>query len=303
MKRTLLSGLLALVSCSLFSQQPRTASLVLDRSSQLIVVTTADWNAVDGWLQQYQRLAPSDPWNAVGAPIPVVVGRKGMGWGIGVMSIEDLRGAGDPVKQEGDHKSPAGVFRLGSAFGYAPQAPSGWKMPYTALTSFIDCVDDPQSRHYNSVLDRSTVTPDWNSAEHMREAGEAYRWGVIIEHNASPVLSGAGSCVFMHVWGGTGIGTEGCTAMNEQRIESILTWLSPATNPLLVQMPVRQYSRLKTSLNLPALPSDVLRPVQQGAGLLPPQGGPITTPWPAAPERPSGIGEIDRFLNVSERQP
>jgi hypothetical protein len=251
MKKILSCSLAVILPCILLAEKHSASPSALDHSSQLIVVTTPDWNTVDGSLQRYQRPTPAAPWKAVGPPVSVVVGKKGLGWGIGVMPVDAVRGIDDPIKREGDLKSPAGIFRLGSAFGYAPQEPGSWKIPYLAITPSTDCVDDPQSRHYNSILDRSTLSPDWNSAEHMREAGEAYRWGIVIEHNAAPPKSGAGSCVFMHIWDRAGIGTAGCTAMPEPSIESILAWLNPAAKPLLVQMPVRQYRQLRTSLHLP----------------------------------------------------
>jgi hypothetical protein len=56
----------------------------------------------------------------------------------------------------------------------------------------------------------------------------------------------------MHIWGGAGMGTEGCTAMPESQIKTILAWLNPQTNPLLVQMPVQQYQQTARCLHLPA---------------------------------------------------
>jgi len=177
-----------------------------------------------------------------------------MGWGAGVMQISSPRSADDPVKREGDGKAPAGIFRLGTAFGYAPQKPEEWKMPYLALTPGIDCVDDSHSRFYNRVIDRATVAVDWKSAEHMRSVGEAYRWGVVIDHNAGTPRPLGGSCVFMHIWAGPGLGTAGCTAMPEPRIKFILGWLDPAADPLLVQLPVKQYRQLEKTLRLPPPP-------------------------------------------------
>ena len=66
-----------------FPEQPSQHRGVLDSSLQLIVVTTPDWNAVDGQLQMYQRTSSSGPWQTLGAPIHIVVGKGGMAWGIG----------------------------------------------------------------------------------------------------------------------------------------------------------------------------------------------------------------------------
>jgi L,D-peptidoglycan transpeptidase YkuD (ErfK/YbiS/YcfS/YnhG family) len=240
-----------------FPEQPSQHRSVLDTSLQLIVVTTPDWNAVDGRLQMYQRSSAGGPWQAEGGPIAIVIGKGGMAWGIGLDPMKATRVAADPVKREGDHKSPAGIFSLGDAFGYAPLNPDGWKVRYVPITPSTQCVDDPQSRFYNQILDSSAVAVDWKSAEHMRDAGEAYRWGLVVDQNPRPAHPRGGSCVFMHIWGGAGMGTEGCTAMPESQIKTILAWLDPQTNPLLVQMPLGQYQQTARYLHLPAPPAEL----------------------------------------------
>lgn len=226
----------------------------LHASTQILVVTTEDWNGVDGTLQVYERPEARKKWNAVGAPIPVVVGKNGLGWGAGVVAYAGRRAASDPVKKEGDGKSPAGIFRLSTAFGYAAQEPPGWKMPYLSLTSSVECVDDARSKFYTRVLDRATVAPDWKSSEQMLRPDGEYRWGVVVDHNAEPVTAGAGSCIFLHIWLGPGVGTTGCTAMAQEQLEDVLARLDPARRPLLVQLPRTQYKKLRRHWKLPALP-------------------------------------------------
>ena len=156
-------------------------------STQLIVVTTSNWDAVGGRLQRFERDSVHEPWRPSGEPIPIVVGKNGMGWGIGLVATDDpnVRLSSDPVKKEGDGKSPAGIFDLGTAFGYAAQPLPGLKLPYLTLTESIECVDDVGSKYYNRIVDRSTVAPDWNSSEHMRDTGESYRWGIVVDHNGT----------------------------------------------------------------------------------------------------------------------
>jgi L,D-peptidoglycan transpeptidase YkuD (ErfK/YbiS/YcfS/YnhG family) len=255
---------LILLSCCLLAALPSlataqshsTAASALRHSTQLIVVTTSNWDAVSGRLQRYQRSAPAQPWHTISDPITIVVGKAGMGWGIGIDPLTAARTPGDPIKREGDHKSPAGIFRFGTSFGYAPHAPNGWKMPYLALTPAIDCVDDSHSRFYNRLMDFSTIEPDWNSAESMRDAGQSYVWGIVIDHNTDHPIPEGGSCVFMHIWAGPGVGTVGCTAMPQQQLESILAWLNPDAHPLLIQMPLRSYQQIQHSLHLPTPPTD-----------------------------------------------
>jgi D-alanyl-D-alanine dipeptidase len=228
----------------------------MQSSKQLIVVTTADWNAVPGTLLRFERKSEHKKWTGVGQPIAVVVAKNGLGWGAGVAAESDFgtRDAKDPVKHEGDARAPAGLFHLGSAFGYAGQQTTGWKMPYVSLTPTVECVDDANSKYYNQVVDRSTVPSDWNSSEHMLYSNGQYLWGLVVNHNTDPVRPGAGSCIFMHIWLGTGEGTVGCTAMAQDNLESVMGWLDPADNPLLLQLPIAEYNKLKHRWKLPALP-------------------------------------------------
>jgi L,D-peptidoglycan transpeptidase YkuD (ErfK/YbiS/YcfS/YnhG family) len=238
----------------------RLKSHALARSTQMIVVTTSDWNAVEGRLQRYERATTHEKWRPAGEPISIVVGKNGLGWGIGVIATDDFNvpAASGPVKREGDGKSPAGVFALGTAFGYASQPLPGLKMPYLNLTPSIECVDDTGSTYYNRIVDRSVVAPDWNSSEHMRNAGESYRWGIVVDHNGivtedniNPPEPGGGSCVFLHIWHSHDQGTVGCTAMSEIDLKTLLTWLDPARKPLLVQLPEPTYERLINRWMLP----------------------------------------------------
>jgi D-alanyl-D-alanine dipeptidase len=226
----------------------------LRASTQVLVVTTQDWNGVDGMLQVYERPSARKRWKAAGGPISVVVGKKGLGWDAGVASDAGRRAAGGPIKIEGDGKSPAGIFRLSTVFGYAAQTPPGWKMPYLNLTSSVECVDDARSKFYNRVLDRASVAPDWTSSEQMLRPDGQYRWGMMVDHNADPVIAGAGSCIFLHIWLGPGVGTTGCTAMAQEQLEGLLGRIDPARNPLLVQLPRPQYKKLRRRWKLPALP-------------------------------------------------
>jgi D-alanyl-D-alanine dipeptidase len=167
--------LFSVASCALAQQSAPLAS-----STQLIVVTTSDWNAAEATLQRFERLGHK-PWKAVGDAVTVVVGKNGLGWGAGIVPVELLRiSADDPVKKEGDGRAPAGIFRLSRTFGYAPRMQSAWNMPYVPLTQSVECVDDVSSKFYNRIVYRGAVTPDWNSSEHMLRDDELYRWGIVV---------------------------------------------------------------------------------------------------------------------------
>ena len=172
-----------------------------------------------------------------------------MGWGDGMITVPG-HVAADPVKREGDGRSPAGLFELGTLFGYAPDKPVTWMMPYRPLTPATECIDDRSSTHYNRIVERTDVKPDWNSSEHMRSMGIYYRWGAVIEQNPEN-RPGDGSCVFLHVSDASGDGSSGCTAMTEPQLVAVLAWLKPEARPLVVEMPIAEYRHAAKALKLP----------------------------------------------------
>ncbi|HEU0176204.1 MAG TPA: hypothetical protein VFV58_18220 [Blastocatellia bacterium] len=224
-------------------------SEALTESRQFILVTTSEWNAVDGEMRLYERDSINDRWKVAGEKIPVVVGRNGMAWGKGLHG--DAIGEG-PVKQEGDGRSPAGAFSLSSAFGYAPPEQAGKvRLPYVHAVATLECVDDPQSAHYNRIIDRGSVeNHDWKSSERMRRDDDQYRWGVVVDHNARRE-PGCGSCVFLHIWEAPGKGTAGCAAMSSLSMEGVLRWLDANNRPILVQLPQIEFERLRKDWGLP----------------------------------------------------
>jgi hypothetical protein len=256
MKSTLICLITAIfLSITALAKEPRAFS----SSTQMIVVTTDSWDSPQGTLRRYERERPGNPWQAVGQPITVMVGKNGMGWGAGLLKppARDAHDPmnNDPVKKEGDGKAPAGVFRLSTAFGYAPQAQSGWKMPYVSLPPTIECVDHEKSKFYNTLVDTAIVSPDWGSHENekMRRSDDLYRWGIFVDYNVNPAVPGGGSCIFMHIWRGPAQPTVGCTAMPQADLESLLGWLDPDRKPLLVQLPSPQYEKMHHRWNLPSL--------------------------------------------------
>jgi L,D-peptidoglycan transpeptidase YkuD (ErfK/YbiS/YcfS/YnhG family) len=217
-------------------------------SRQLLLVLTDGWNGVDGTMQRFERSSGDGPWRPVGSVVPVVIGRTGLAWGSGVSSVQ----APGPVKQEGDGKSPAGVFRLSTAFGQTPDKPASWRLPYRYLSDDVECVDDARSASYNRLTTRrAEARADWSSSEKMWQE-PLYKWGIVVDHNASPVVRPAGgSCIFLHIWKGPGRGTAGCTAMEESALTMTIGWLAAKPAPLLVQLPRAEYERLKSAWRLP----------------------------------------------------
>jgi len=243
---------------ALFASPP---SPIPTTARQMLLVTTPDWRATSGTLRRFERQVGGD-WTAVGEPVAVVVGRNGLGWGIGLHGTDVPSG---PSKAEGDGRAPAGVFRLSAAFGYADSLETG--LPYVP-TPGLHCVDDRASASYNLVRD---VPPDrdWDSHETMRRSDGLYRIGAIVAHNGPGVAAsllpegsrhantettpGGGSCIFLHVWSGPGSTPSGCTAMADPALAEILAWLAAAADPVLVQLPAPLATRLRTRWGLPVV--------------------------------------------------
>ena len=218
---------------------------------QMIVVTTADWNADHGTLRSYER--DGDGWREVRAATPVTVGKAGAAWGLGLNAAP-----GDgPRKREGDNRSPAGVFRIGTAFGYAASANTA--LPYRALSASDWCMDVSGTAQYNRIVDADVVgaAAVKGSSEPMRRdlhanGDQRYRQGFVIEHNVDAVAQG-GSCIFAHLWASPTTSTAGCTAMAPATMQSLLAWLRPQARPVFVLLPQAQYRRLQDAWHLPRI--------------------------------------------------
>lgn len=192
---------------------------LLSTSGQHLVAVVDEPGSTTGRLHRYERRGGE--WHAVGTPVPIVVGRSGVG-----------------PKREGDGRSPRGVFPLGFAFGYPEAAPVETDVPYRHLPPESVCVDDGASERYNQIVFQPGSDTDWESAEAMRRdlahGDDLYALGVTVEYNPS-ASSGAGSCIFLHIWRGPESPTAGCTAMPEEDLRSVLGWLQPREEPILVQ--------------------------------------------------------------------
>ncbi len=206
-------------------------------SSQLLVVTTPNWNEKNGILQRYEK--HNTHWEKVGHTIPIVLGRNGLGWGKGLHKTPKNA---PYIKHEGDGKAPAGLFRIGHAFGYNP-LPFDIDLPYSVYKTTDHCVDDSHSKWYNQIVDSTTATQDYKSFEHMKLENHLYKYGLTINHNPDN-MANDGSCIFMHIWDGTQNGTAGCTTMIEDEIIELLKWIDEKRKPLLLQLPIEEMPKL-----------------------------------------------------------
>lgn len=185
-----------------------------------------------------------------------MLGRGGLAWGRGLHPREMV--GGERQKIEGDGCAPAGVFAITALFGEASPESAfarALRMPYLAATADLKAVDDPASRYYNRIVDRSAIAlPDWSSCEDMLRDDRRYAVGAVVAHNSAPPMAGGGSCIFLHVWAHDGMPTAGCTAMSEADMTTLAAWLDADAAPVLVQLPQTEYVRWQAAWGLPGLP-------------------------------------------------
>lgn len=195
--------------------------VVVFGSQQLIVVLSPDMNTTSGIMTRYEK--STDVYTSIGTAIPVILGRNGLGWDSGV----------EPLKREGDGKSPAGVFDIASTFG-EDLTPNS-RMPYWFADDKLICIDDVNDTKYNTMSRLDPTNPP-KSFELMHRNDGVYHNGAVIDYNREGV-SGRGSCIFFHLNHPDKRPTAGCTAMEEQPLLELIHWFDPQKKPKLLQIP------------------------------------------------------------------
>lgn len=189
-------------------------STVIPAASRQAVVVDRDGDSPTGvGIRLYER--EENGWRPVSMTIPAVAGVNGL--------------APMGAKREGDGRTPSGVFALERGFGYFPLKTF---IPYLVLTPEMIWVDDPRSPLYNRLVDRKDG--EGLSFEEMRRSDHLYKYGLVIEYNTKPIVPGAGSAIFFHIWRDSATATTGCVAMEEADMVRLLTWLDPARQPVAV---------------------------------------------------------------------
>jgi L,D-peptidoglycan transpeptidase YkuD (ErfK/YbiS/YcfS/YnhG family) len=160
----------------------------------------------------------SDKWVSVYGPWPAVIGKNGM--------------IPQELKKEGDGKTPSGLFAISLAFGESAQFDTG--LPYRATTEQDIWVDDSQSALYNQWSQLPTTA---RSFERMKRKDVLYKLGLVVDYNQRPVVAGAGSAIFIHIWRNENKGTAGCAALAESNLVQLVQSLKRELNPSVLFLP------------------------------------------------------------------
>ena len=191
-------------------------------ANQIVLVLSDDFNTTKA------KMFCLEDGRAVFSNIDVNLGRNGLAW-----DGEDnifLHVTPQPIKKEGDGKSPAGVFPLISSFGYEDHQ---FSLPYLKSSLEDICVDDINSSLYNNIVKIPQIIP--KSFEYMHRDDSQYRLGIVIAYNPSKIKQ-RGSCIFLHVQKELNHPTAGCTSMAYEDLNKILNWLDADKKPLFIQI-------------------------------------------------------------------
>lgn len=245
-KRRMMCLAIAVLPACTSTPEAQLAALQLPpETQQVLLCTTSSWAESAATLRCFHR--DGDGWRLDAPSIAARVGENGLGWGLGLHSD----GVG-PSKHEGDKRAPAGIFHLGTTFGYAPQHPDGVTMPYRTATDrdyFVDAADSPVYNQWQQIPVGEANDPKsrWASCERMRRDDAVYEFGMVVNHNTDAPVPFRGSAIFVHVWGSPETATSGCTAMAREDLLRLLRWLRPEAKPLLVQVPEAELSQLRVA--------------------------------------------------------
>jgi len=154
-------------------------------------------------------------WQEVFPEMDAVIGKNGL--------------APEGQKKEGDGRTPSGVFRLGTVFGYEKNLKTG--LSYRQVAENDAWVDDSASSQYNRWVKGK---PDAKSFERLKRDDDLYKYAAVIEYNTHPIVRGAGSAIFLHVWRAPDNPTSGCVATSEENILKILHWLKKNRHPVII---------------------------------------------------------------------
>jgi L,D-peptidoglycan transpeptidase YkuD (ErfK/YbiS/YcfS/YnhG family) len=168
-----------------------------------------------------------DCWLPVAGPWTAWLGQRGIG----------------ERKREGDRKTPAGAFRIDPVM-YGVASNPGVRYRYHRVVCGDWWVEDPKSPYYNQFRHEpcGSDPPFRTTSEDMSRSPTAYRHLAVIAYNTDPIVPGRGSGIFLHV--SRGNPTLGCVSLPLPQLLSVLRWLRPARQPLVVigtQARIRNY--------------------------------------------------------------
>ncbi|HYY64456.1 MAG TPA: L,D-transpeptidase family protein [Gaiellaceae bacterium] len=185
-------------------------------ATQLITVVAATPRSTVGSLRLWRKLG--DCWLGVDGPWPAHLGRNGV----------------SADKHEGDKTTPAGAFGIQPVM-YGVGSNPGVRYRYHRVVCGDWWVEDARSPFYNRFhhVRCGSKPPFRVTSEDMSRSPISYRSLAVIDYNTHPIVPGRGSGIFLHV-SARGYPTLGCVSLARAQLVTVLRWLDPAAQPLIV---------------------------------------------------------------------
>jgi len=225
---------------------------VPESCKQAVVGVTTGWNTSHVTLSVYEKVGKT--WRPVSQPWKGRLGKNGLAWGIG---LHPQTYKSPSIKAEGDKRAPAGIFKLGGAYGYASDIQRIPSLPYKQVTTRDLWVEDRNSSQYNRhILLNKEPSSTWEKKAQMRQGDYAHSLKLYIGHNDSMLggqaVPGRGSAIFFHIWrGGGSKSTAGCTTMDPGKLKTLISQIDPGKNPVYILLPQSEYAKLRSQWKLP----------------------------------------------------
>ncbi len=184
-------------------------------ASQLIVVTAQISNTSYAMISTYEK--NNGQWVCIHKNIAGYIGVKGF----------------SANKTEGDKKTPAGAFKVGTCFSKTSGIATG--LDVYKYDSKDVWVDDPASKYYNTHQ-REPANGRWKSAENFsKTANGIYDVFFNIEYN-TPAIKNKGSAIFFHIANPNMLlkYTNGCVSTDRTSFMSIVKWLDRDRAPVIL---------------------------------------------------------------------
>jgi L,D-peptidoglycan transpeptidase YkuD (ErfK/YbiS/YcfS/YnhG family) len=206
-------------------------------SARRLVLVIADTPiSTTATVERFERDTPNAAWHLSGGAATALIGHKGLGW---AHAFRAFARKGEPVKVEGDKRTPAGFFKIGKSFGFAVSDRAG----YLRITDGMTCVDDLSSPAYNTITTRAEIGLKVHG-ENMWRVPE-YARGLLVDYPSSR-RARAGSCIFIHLRLPGKTGTSGCIALQEPQLEAVQDFSTDSA--VLAVLPRQVLGRFKGCL-------------------------------------------------------
>ena len=128
-------------------------------------------------------------------------------------------------KEEGDLKTPKGLFKLKEVFYRSDRASfKKFKIKSTKITKSMGWCDDIRSKYYNKLINVKQKCRH----EKLYRKDNKYDYLIVLDYNLKKTIKGKGSAIFLHLTQNYKP-TEGCIAIQKKDFQIMLKLIKKNT--------------------------------------------------------------------------